>query len=218
MRVKGYHLTRLREHLGTSVRQYGRSVPYLALFAVVFGINLLPAFGPPTWAVLVYTRLHWHLNPVALVLMGAVAATSGRYLLARGARHFKGRMPARMKDNLEDAHSLIEQRKAGALALFGVFVVSPLPSAQLFLAAGLLDLPLGLLTIAFFLGRLVSYSIYVAVATLADRQLGTVLSQVFGSPWSIALQVLLLVAVCVLPFINWRRLLDRHANPDIPEQ
>ncbi len=97
----------------------------------------------------------------------------------------------------------------GAAALFGLFVISPLPSAQLFLAAGLLDLPLGLLTLAFFLGRLVSYSIYVSIATLADKQLGNVVGQIFGSPWSIALQVLLLVAVCILPLVNWRRFLDR---------
>ncbi len=186
---------------------------YLALFAIVFGINLLPAFGPPTWAVLVFTRLHWHLNPIALVLLGAVAAMGGRYLLARGARHFKGRMPGRMKDNLEDARTLIERKRVGAIALFGLFVVSPLPSAQLFLAAGLLDLPLGLLTLAFFLGRLVSYSIYVSVATLADKQLGNVLGQIFGSPWAIALQVGLLVAVCLLPLVNWRRFLDRTTKP-----
>ncbi|MBF6555043.1 MAG: hypothetical protein IVW52_02605 [Acidimicrobiales bacterium] len=77
------------------------------------------------------------------------------------------------------------------------------------LAAGLLDLPLGLLTLAFFLGRLVSYSIYVTVATLADKQLGNVVGQIFGSPWSISLEVVLLVAVCILPFVNWRRFLDR---------
>ena len=70
---------------------------YLAVFAIVFGVNLLPAFGPPTWAILVFTRLHWHLNPVALVVIGAVAAASGRYLLARGARRFSGRLPARMR-------------------------------------------------------------------------------------------------------------------------
>jgi membrane protein YqaA with SNARE-associated domain len=189
-------------------------VQYLALFAIVFGINLLPAFGPPTWAVLVFTRLHWHLNPIALVLLGALAATGGRYLLARGAHHFKDRLPGRLKDNLEDARSLLERKRVGAIALFGVFVVSPLPSAQLFLAAGLLDLPLGLLTAAFFLGRLVSYSIYVSVATLADKQLGSVLGQIFGSPWSIALQVVLLAAVCFLPFVKWRRFLDRSSKSD----
>ena len=185
---------------------------YLVLFAIVFGINLLPAFGPPTWAVLVFARLHWHLNPVALVVLGAIAAMSGRYLLARAARHFKDRMPERLQSNLEDAKTRIERKRVGAVALFGIFVISPLPSAQLFLAAGLLDLPLGLLTVAFFFGRLVSYSLYVSAATLADQHLGNILGKVFGSPWSIALQVLLLVAVCVLPFLNWRRFLGEPAR------
>ena len=54
----------------------------LVVAALVFVINLLPAFGPPTWSVLVYARLRWHLEPVALVLVGAAAATVGRYLLA----------------------------------------------------------------------------------------------------------------------------------------
>ena len=76
---------------------------YLAVFSIVVGINLLPAFGPPTWAVLVFTRLHWHLNPIALVVIGAVAASVGRYLLARGTRHFSGRLPKRMTTNVQDA-------------------------------------------------------------------------------------------------------------------
>ncbi len=134
---------------------------------------------------------------------------AGRYLLARMARHFKGRLPARLRDNLEDARTLIERKRIGAVALFGIFVISPLPSAQLFLAAGLLDLPLGLLTWAFFFGRLVSYSIYVSLATLADKQFGNVIDKVFGSPWSIALQVVLLAVVCLLPFVRWRRFLTK---------
>jgi membrane protein YqaA with SNARE-associated domain len=179
-------------------------MPYLALFAIVFGINLLPAFGPPTWAVLVFTRLHWHLNPIALVLIGAVAATCGRYLLALGARHFSGRLPQRMRTNLTDAKELLGKNPKSSFAVFAIFVVSPLPSAQLFLAAGFLDLNLRLFTLAFFVGRLVSYSVYVSVAVVADRQLGNVIGQLFGSPWSIALQVALLAAVCLLPLVNWR--------------
>jgi len=180
-------------------------VKYVVLVLVVFGINLLPAFGPPTWAVLVFARLHWHLNPVALVLLGVLAAASGRYLLALGAGYFKARLPARLKDNLEGARLLIERKRVGAAALFGIFVLSPLPSAQLFLAAGMLDLPLRMVTGAFVLGRLVSYSIYVSVATLADRQLSSVVANAFGSVWSISLQVVFLALVCVLPFVRWRK-------------
>ena len=187
-------------------------MPYLVVFAIVFGINLLPAFGPPTWAVLVFTRLHWHLNPVALVLIGAVAASSGRYLLALGARHFSSRLPRRMRDNLEEARLLLNRKRGGAFAIFAIFVVSPLPSAQLFLAAGFLDLNLPLFTLAFLVGRLVSYSIYMSVAVLADRQLGNVLGQLFGSPLSIALQVVLLAMVCLLPLVNWRKFLKQRST------
>jgi membrane protein YqaA with SNARE-associated domain len=147
-----------------------------------------------------------------LVLLGAVAASSGRYLLALGARHFSGHLPRRMRANLEQARSLLQSRPRSAIAVFCLFVVSPLPSAQLFIAAGLLDLNLVLFTLAFLVGRLVSYSIYVSVAVLADRQLGNVLGQLFGSPWSIALQVLLLAAVCLLPLVDWRRLLRRRSS------
>jgi membrane protein YqaA with SNARE-associated domain len=191
-------------------------VAYLAVFSIVLGINLLPAFGPPTWAVLVFTRLHWHLNPIALVVIGAVAASAGRYLLALGARHFSGRLPKRMTTNLQDARGLLKSHRRGSLAVLALFVVSPLPSAQLFLAAGLLDLDLVLFTSAFCVGRLVSYSLYVGLAVVADRHLGNVLGQVFGSPWSIALQIVLFSAVCALPLIDWRALLSRRRQKHQP--
>jgi membrane protein YqaA with SNARE-associated domain len=184
-------------------------VPYLWLFLLVFGINLLPAFGPPTWAVLVFARLHWHLDPIALVLLGGIAAMSGRFLLALTARRFREHLPPRYVGNLREASEVIEKRRNGALAVFALFVISPLPSAQLFIAAGLLDLPLVLLTVAFFLGRMVSYSIYVSAATLADRHFGGIMAKVFGSPWSIALQLILLAMVCALPIIDWGRVISR---------
>ena len=177
---------------------------YLALFAVVLAVNLLPAFGPPTWAILVFTRLHWHLNPVAIVILGAVASSSGRYALAHGARLFKDRLRGRVKSNL----ALAQERLRGSkrlIVVFALFMVSPLPSAQLFVAAGLLDLPIDLLIVAFFFGRIVTYSLYVGVATLADTKMSGVLSNSLGSVWSIIVQVILLVAVCALPFVNWQR-------------
>ncbi len=44
-------------------------VLYLIVAAVVLGVNLLPAFGPPTWAILVFYRLNMHLPVVGLVLV-----------------------------------------------------------------------------------------------------------------------------------------------------
>lgn len=96
-------------------------------------------------------------------------------------------------------------------------MVSPLPSAQLFVAAGFLELPLRVVAAAFFAGRLVSYSIYVSAATLASKQFANVIGDFFGSPWSIALQLLLLIIVRALPLVNWRRLTDRTPGSATPE-
>jgi membrane protein YqaA with SNARE-associated domain len=185
---------------------------YLYLFLIVLGVNLLPAFGPPTWTLLVFSRIHWHLNPVAIVLLGGVAAMLGRYLLARGARRFRGRLSARRRENLGAASSALLKKRSTTMASLALFAVSPLPSAQLFVAAGLLELDLIPLTLAFFVGRLVSYSIYVGVATVAEHQFGSVLGRLLGSPWSITIQVVLLALVAALPFVNWKSILERRAS------
>jgi len=187
-------------------------VSYLGLFLLVFAINLLPAFGPPTWAILVFARLNWHLNPVGLVILGAFASMLGRFVLASTARGVKSHFPNRLRRNLQSASDLVGKRKSGAIALFLLFVFSPLPSAQLFIAAGLIELPLVKLTLAFFLGRIVSYSLYVTAATLADKHFGNLLSKVFGSPWSIALQIVLLALVSCMPFIDWGKWLNRSSG------
>jgi hypothetical protein len=65
--------------------------------------------------------------------------------------------------------------------------VSPVPSAQLFVAAGLLTVPLLPLTVAFFCGRLVSRSLYVGAASAASESLGTIVRDSLTSPIGIAL-------------------------------
>ncbi len=178
-------------------------VRYLALVGVVFGVNLLPAFGPPTWSVLVYARLRWHLDPVALVGLGALAATAGRFVLATGARRVRGVFPASSRANLAALEARLVGRRSVVATLVTLFVISPLPSAQLFGAAGMLDLPLGLLCLGFLAGRLVTYTLYVSTTIVIESQVRSALANVWGEPWWIALQVVLLVVLAVLPAIPW---------------
>src|SRR6218665_813263 len=49
----------------------------LTLFAIVLGVNLLPAFGPPTWAILVLYVLSTDIHPALLIPVAATAAASG---------------------------------------------------------------------------------------------------------------------------------------------
>ena len=183
---------------------------YAAVAAIVFGVNLLPAFGPPTWAVLVLFKLSWHLAPVPLVLVGAVAAAAGRLVLATATRRLRPHLPERTVNNLEANGDLLMNHRAGSVVGLGLFAVSPLPSAQLFEAAGLLDVPLVPLTVAFFAGRLVSYSLYLGAASLAQANLGQVFESVFTSPWSWVVEVVLLAGLVLLAQVNWAQVVKRR--------
>ena len=183
---------------------------YLLVALAVFGINLLPAFGPPTWAVLVLFRLNTDVAAVPLVLVGAVSAAAGRYTLARISRHFRDRLSPKRKESLEAARDLFAGSRAKGLAALALFALSPIPSAQLFVAAGLLDVPLLPLTGAFFAGRLVSYSLYVSAASLAEDTFGDVLRDSLTSPLGIVLQIAMLGALVALLRVDWTKVLARR--------
>jgi hypothetical protein len=165
---------------------------------VVFAINLLPAFGPPTWAILVFFSLDFDLPAVPLVLGGALAAASGRFLLATATRRLRPHLSAARLEHLDRAGDEASANRLRVGAGLGLFALSPLPSGQLFVAAGLMTMPLLPLTVAFFAGRLVSYSIYVTAATIAERSFGSVLLDALTSPLGVALQIAMLIGVAAL--------------------
>lgn len=164
----------------------------------VFAINLLPAFGPPTWAVLVFFSLDFDLPTVPLVLGGALAAAGGRLVLAHASRRLRPRLSATRVEHLDRAQAALNANRLRAAAGLGLFAVSPLPSGQLFVAAGLMTVPLAPLTAAFFAGRLVSYSFYIGAATIAEQNFGSLLLDAITSPLGVALQAAMLVVLALL--------------------
>lgn len=180
---------------------------YLVVLAAVFAVNLLPAFGPPTWAVLVLFSLHGDYWTPALIAVGALAAATGRLLLATGTRRLGEHIGEERRENLKAAGELVGQRRGRTWAFLALFAVSPLPSAQLFEAAGLMSVRLLPLTAAFFSGRVVSYSFYlVGASTLKQTDTGQVLLSNLTSPWAIGLEVVLLGLLVLLARVDWRRL------------
>jgi len=86
------------------------------------------------------------------------------------------------------------------------FIVSPLPSAQIFEAAALVQAPLVPLTIAFIFGRTISYSISVlGASSLKHHALGNVIIDSLKSPWGIALQIICIMAIYLLMKIDWAK-------------
>jgi hypothetical protein len=182
----------------------------LAAVGVVFGVNLLPALGPPTWAVLAFFRFRYPEVPApALIIGGAVAATSGRLLLALAFRAFGSKLPRKRQESLQVLGHAIGESRAGLVASFALFAIAPLPSAQMFEAAGLARIRLSRLLVAFFVGRLVSYSIYVGAASAAHQSLSRLLSKGLFSPQAIATGLVGVVLLLAVVLIDWPSVIDK---------
>jgi len=181
----------------------------LLIAGIVFAINLLPAFGPPTAAVLVAFSLSYDLPSAPLIACGALAAASGRFVLANGARHFRPRLSAERRAHLGAAEAALVENRGRSVAGLGLFALSPVPSGQLFTAAGLMEVALLPLTAAFFAGRVVSYTIYVTGANAVKGSIGDTVSDSLTSPLGIGIQLITLLALGLFLRLDWADILGR---------
>lgn len=184
------------------------SLAYLAIVVLLF--NLAPAFAPPTWTVLVFFALNSDLPPWVIVIVGAICAGTGRYNLARLTSLVGSRLKGKSLRNLQSAKAALEGKSSRKYAMLAFFVISPLPSAQLFEAAGLIGAKILPLTIAFFSGRIVTYSFYVAGASqLKAKGIADLITEQFSSGWAVIFQIAMIAAVLLLTRVNWSHLLEK---------
>jgi membrane protein YqaA with SNARE-associated domain len=182
----------------------------LLALALVFGVNLLPAFGPPTWALLVFFRFRYPEIPVVgLIVGGALTAAAGRFLLARAFRAFGRKLPARRTESLAVLGRVVGQSRRGLVSSFIFFAVAPIPSAQMFEAAGLARIRLAPILGAFFVGRLVSYSVYVGTASAAHNSVAKLFRNGFTSPPAIAASLFAIAVLVVIVRVDWPSVIDR---------
>jgi uncharacterized membrane protein YdjX (TVP38/TMEM64 family) len=180
--------------------------PYLLLFGIVLGVNLLPAFGPPTWTIIVLYGLNTDLRLIPLVLTASFAAALGRLALACGFRLLGGHLPDKTKRNLRAAKAALEQRRRNLILGLALFALSPLPSAQLFEAAGLAGVRLLAFTAAFFAGRLVSYSVYAFTADrIRNLSLGDAFRENLTSPIGIGVQLAMIILLVLFTQVDWAK-------------
>jgi hypothetical protein len=180
----------------------------VVLFFVVFALNIVPAFAPPTWVTLSFVGLTVpSINVIALAAVGATAATLGRVGLAKLSRLIVRRkfLSEQARLNVDALKQGIEGRKALTSTMFVAFALSPLPSNYLFIAYGLTSLPIMLLAIPFFIGRLLSYGFWVTTASaLGDRlHLDSLESSSYLGLYFVVSQLLLVPAIYGFTRVDW---------------
>jgi membrane protein DedA with SNARE-associated domain len=179
------------------------------LFAVVFALNIIPVFAPPTWMALSRVGFTHPLgNPFVVALIGALAATSGRLVLARLARAVIRQrfMGERMRANIDVLKDGLARHRTLTFSVFLAYAFSPFPSNYLFIAYGLTSLPLRLVAVPFFLGRCASYSFFVFTASEVSQHLAheATEAQPYLGVYFVVLQLALLGLVIVLARIDWQ--------------
>lgn len=107
---------------------------------------------------------------------------------------------------MENASTHLTKSKGHAVALMLLFLFSPLSSAQLFEAAGIMQrLPLLPICAAFAAGRVVTYSSYVyGSKALQATSLGELIARNITSPQAIALQIAMILGLVLLGTVKWQ--------------
>jgi hypothetical protein len=186
--------------------------PLWVLFLVVFVLNVIPAFAPPTWMVFSFlgfqlpAQLDW-----SFAFVGAIAAVTGRSLLGKLSRiiirnHW---LSDAARENVSSIKIELEKRPNLTFGLFLFYAFTPLPSNYVFIAYGLTTLPLVRLVVPFFIGRFVSYYFWAVSAAAVSRKLeleDTDTMAYFGV-YFVVTQLALLGSVYAFARVDWKLLL-----------
>ena len=186
-----------------------RVVAFLLISLVIFVLNVIPIFAPPTWTVLSFIAITYESNIIVLAIVGAVAATLGRLTLAKLSRVIVRQkfLGDDTRSNIDAVKERLESNAKLTFSLFLFYAFSPFPSNHLFIAYGLTALKLTLIAIPFLLGRLVSYAFFAFTASTVAQLLNyeSVTSRSFFSYYFVASQLFGLLVIYVFTKIDWRR-------------
>ena len=184
----------------------------IVVFAAVYILNTLPAFAPPTWMVLSFFGFnHPQFNFLSLALAAAFAATLGRITLATLSQFIirKKLLNTKTKENIDVLKDALENRKNQTMGALLVYSFTPLPSNYLFIAYGMTTLPIKLIAVPFFIGRMVSYAGWIFLGQETYKSLDIDAGHVGGylSVYFILTQIVFLLLIYFFAKVDWRAVL-----------
>ena len=186
---------------------------YAITFVLVFAVNLIPIFGPPTWTILSFIVFNYHTDISSFtifILVGVLAAICGRYGLILSSRKIirNKLLSSRAKENIDHLYSHFSKGKWFASGIFFLDAITPLPSDQLFIAFGLTKFKARYALIPFAIGRIVTYSIWVYTANYVSEtvSIGSLGVFSFLSGSIIIVELILIFLIYLFVKIDWEYL------------
>jgi membrane protein DedA with SNARE-associated domain len=157
----------------------------------------------------------------SFVLVGAIAATTGRLLLGKLSQTIIRRhwLSEAARKNVDTFKMEMESRPKLTFGLFLFYAFTPLPSNYLFIAYGLTTMPLVRLAAPFLVGRFVSYSIWTLSGIAVSQRLELDGADVipYASLYFILTQIAFVGVVYAFTHINWALLLQKRKIKWLPK-
>lgn len=135
---------------------------YFLVFLSAVAVDSIPIFAPPAWPILAFLLVYYGLSAPAVILLGVVGTTVGRVILSTYIPWIGHKLVNHWEcDNLKFLGQRMTQSRVGAFVFVFLYSLTPLSTTALFTAAGMARAPLVRILPAFFLGKLVSYSVLI---------------------------------------------------------
>lgn len=181
---------------------------YIILAVFIFGLNVVPAFMPPTWILLAFFYIHFHLSFIATVFIGASFATLGRivlYLLAK--TYFRQFFSKQTLQNYATLGAFFKKHQNVSIPLIIIYAFFPIPSNDIYIVAGLSNAPITILALSFFIGRLMSYSFWVNLTYHFSNNIQDIFKQYLSKGNVFVGEIIGLLFVIAIGKIPWKKIL-----------
>lgn len=184
-----------------------------AALALVFAINVVPAFMPSSWMVLAFFYIQFDLPLLPLTIGGAIVSGFGRLVLARASTWVKNRtLQGERHEDLDELGRFLDDRRQYVGPAVFAYALGPFPTNNLFIAAGMAEVNLWWVLAGFWSARILADTFWVWTTDKVFDSLGSVFEGAFGSWTAIALQTLGVISVVLLYKLPWARWLRRVAD------
>lgn len=184
----------------------------LAAFALVFLINLMPAFMPSSWMVLAFFYIKFDLPLLILTIGGAIVSGFGRLALAKGSAEFRRRFMHGKEQDLRRLGTFLDDHRRYVAPATFAYTLTPFPTNNLFIAAGMAGVNLRWVLAGFWAGRILADTFWVWTTHRVFNSLSDVLSRGVSGRVAIGLQIASLGSVFLLYQLPWGRWLRRFAD------
>ena len=186
-----------------------------AALALAFVINLAPAFMPSTWMVMAFFYIKFDLPLLVLTIGSAITSALGRLVLAYLSLRFSQRfIKGSSAEDLTQLGNLLNGRRRYIGPTVFIYSLSPLPTNNLFIAAGMVSLNMTVVVVAFTLSRMIANTFWVWTTHRAFESLASVFKDALTGPLGIGLEVAGLVSIVLLFKLPWARWLRRLLGDD----